>query len=115
MIWSSYIAGGIDQVMIEAKASLGFSPSTAIEDITEEKMQMKFGQKLVEVNFDIMLLQRHTTWEGVMMSGHFSVNSQIGDGNNIFYLLSKLTSYCQNFWSNCFHFMEIKIFRFTRN
>ena len=47
--------------MIEAKASLGFSPSTAIEDITEEKMQMKFGQKLVEVNFDVILLQRHTT------------------------------------------------------
>ena len=39
--------------MIEAKASLGFSPSTAIEDITEEKMQMKFGQKLVEVNFNV--------------------------------------------------------------
>ena len=42
--------------MIEAKASLGFSPSTAIEDITEEKMQMKFGQKLIEVSFDVVMV-----------------------------------------------------------
>ena len=37
--------------MIEAKASLGFSPSTAIEDITEEKMHIKFGEKLSKVSF----------------------------------------------------------------
>ena len=38
-------------MIIEAKASLGFSPSTAIEDITEENMQRKFGEKLNKVRF----------------------------------------------------------------
>ena len=76
-------------MMIEAKASLGFSPSTAIEDITEEKMQMKFGQKLVEVSFDVVMV--------LVQCALCSVNSQVGVGNNISYLFSKLTSYCQNF------------------
>ena len=33
----------------KAKSSLGFSPSTAIEDITEEKLHSKFVQKLQNV------------------------------------------------------------------
>ena len=37
--------------MTQAKAALGFSPSTAIEDITEENMQRKFGEKLNKVRF----------------------------------------------------------------
>ena len=39
----------------QAKASLGFGPSTALEDITDEKMQIKFGQKLAEVSSEVLV------------------------------------------------------------
>ena len=34
----------------QAKATLGFSPSINIDDITDEKLHAKFVQKLEEVN-----------------------------------------------------------------
>ena len=46
-IWSDGVCENVD---VQAKASLGFGPSTALEDITEEKMQLKFGQRLAEVS-----------------------------------------------------------------
>ena len=66
--------------MIEAKASLGFSPSTAIEDITEEKMQIKFGEKLVMVSFysvchSVTLSQLHTVKSVLINFIHFSHDS----------------------------------------
>ena len=51
-----YIALLNDHITFEAKASLGFSPSTNVEDITEEKMQAKFGQKLLDVSFNVVMV-----------------------------------------------------------
>ena len=39
------------QTCFQAKSTLGFSPSTCIDEITDEKLHTKFTQKLVEVSF----------------------------------------------------------------
>ena len=38
------------QTCFQAKSTLGFSPSTCIDEITDEKLHTKFTQKLVEVS-----------------------------------------------------------------
>ena len=42
-------------IFFKAKATLGFSPSTAVEDMTQDKMHMKFTQKLQNVRISIII------------------------------------------------------------